>query len=194
MANEIKKDSKLDIELAQMKQLAEIVKRDVRIFMTNYNNIPPKERANMVRGFQDSRRKISQFIEDSKKEEIINTGTKYSIETLKQARLFIDDLWRKLERMLEDGSLGGSAGISKAPAPTKSQTIDPLQKAAQDYKALNSQLGVNLTPEQLRDFNNQLKSAFETTKSKLNGADLDVQVTADSGKIKVKFRPKTDAK
>ncbi len=94
-------DSALDVELANMKRKIEEIKKLQIILGNTFQTIPPKEKAKLIQQIDSTTRAVAQFIVQIKINEVFNSGTKFSIENLKQSLNMAQNQWKVILRKLE---------------------------------------------------------------------------------------------
>jgi hypothetical protein len=180
----ITSDNEVDRELAQMRLLAENLKRDQMIFSNNFASLPPKERALTIQRIQSGHKTLSTFLDKAKKSEVYNAGTRFALENIKQSLQTLSATWRKIEKNLDN--VGGAKGgpVEKSSKP------DSMDSAVDSYAQALEGMGHQVSQEQLKEFRDRLSSAYQTAKEKA-GRDLDIKVVVqEGGKIKVRMEPK----
>jgi hypothetical protein len=193
--------TEFDRELREMKNLVESLSHNQRMFHNTFQTLKPKERINLMKKIEADQKKVESFIQAAKTKEIVNAGSKFSLENLKQSLMSFKVQWKKTCLLLESAS--SAPGRKTEPlteSPAESQTecpAEPLtepvsvtEKAIEHYRIALEKLGHPVHSDHLKEFENNLNSAYKKAKDMSGGKDLGIEIVEVEGKIKVRMVPK----
>lgn len=187
-------DPRLEGEMKSIKNLLESLKRDQTIFMNTFSKMKPSERVVAVKNINLNHTKITLFIENAKKYDLRATALKFGLENIRQKHQLLAAQWRRIEKQMESGAVGGPAlkppVTSPAPPSSSKNATSATSSAVEQYVQSLSKLGHKATPEMIGDFKTRIEAAYKVAKEKSGGREITIQVVQDSGKIKVRMEPK----
>jgi hypothetical protein len=179
-------DNEISIELGVLKNSMLQLVQYQRTFANTFQTLRPKDRAQMITKIESDQKKIAQFVEKAKASDVINSGTKFSLENLRQSLMTAKVQWKKTLALLENVRPGGHM-LQKEPPNSQAGDTD---FAIKEYEKTLKSLGHEVTKEHLKEFKTNLDSAFHKACEMSGGKPLAIQVVAESGKIKVRMIPK----
>jgi len=187
-------DSEVDRELAGMKSKLEELKRSHMTLANTFQAMPPKEKARLILFIENTLKEITGFLGRMKTKEIYNSGTKFSIENLKQNLNSFTALWKKTLKTLEQGgaapaSRAAGTNLSQDAQPRSLSNPDPIQNATQAYNQILSKHGRALNDQQRQEFENKIKGAYVQAQSQYGGKKINIEIIEEAGKVKVKMKP-----
>jgi len=96
----------IDIEINQQKVVMSKLQLQIRTVITNFWNMPPKERARNISEIQKSLEAFNRFFDKLKSANIQNTGSRFAADNLKQSFFSVQAQWRKFETSLNSTQAG----------------------------------------------------------------------------------------
>lgn len=173
--------------MAKMKDFVQRLKQLQTKFNASFQNLPVKERGRLIREITDGQKTLQDFLQRTKVREMVNAGSKFSYENLKNSYQSLTTQWRRTEKLLEE-FVGGAAAAASQGGKNTSQS--PTQKALDSYQEILHSKGMNPSQDQLNNFQDQVNEAYLKAQDRYGSSDLDVKVEQVEGKVKVKIAPK----
>lgn len=90
-------DNEFEKELTRMTAFLETLKQGQTIYISTHAQLPLKEKVKLIQKIQADQKRVVQFIEKSKQEDLFNSGIKFKLENLKNRFSLLLAQWRKIE-------------------------------------------------------------------------------------------------
>ena len=186
-------DNAIDSEIPKMKAFLENLKMRQTIFSNTFHMMPPKERARNLSQIQGDHKTLIVFLDGAKKLEIVNSGTKFGLENIKQSFQTLMTLWRRTEKSLETfvGKAAKKEGQQDASEAHQNHIGQSESgQAVEKYVTALKNMGHAPSDDMVKEFKARLDDAYNKAKEKSGGKDLSIQIIQEGSKIKVRMEPK----
>ncbi len=93
-------DNEFELALNKMLRNLAAIKQTQNVFLNTHRNLPPKEKAAVIKKIVMDHKSVETFIEKSKQTETFNSGIKFKFENLKTQFASLRSHWKKIEAVL----------------------------------------------------------------------------------------------